>query len=62
MEPYMCSVCGARVPRDLILYVSHTDQHIIDEIRKNHPDWIEKDGICVKCVDYYKKALGKVSR
>ena len=51
---YKCSVCGEDVADDLLVYINHTEQHIIDEIRANHPDWAGKDGLCKKCVEYYR--------
>jgi hypothetical protein len=59
MQYYTCSVCGAKVERELLVYMKHTDRHIIDEIKKKHPDWATSDGLCAKCADYYKKAMGK---
>lgn len=59
MDPYVCSVCGQTIERDLVLYLKHTDRHIMDEIRKKHPEWAEKDGLCGKCLDHYRKAMGK---
>ena len=54
---YKCSVCSESIDGDLLVYVDHTEQHIMDEIKLNHPDWVENDGICQKCVDYYKKQM-----
>ena len=51
---YQCSVCKETVQGDLLVYIDHTEKHIMDEIKANHPDWVEKDGVCHKCVDYYK--------
>ena len=54
---YVCRVCQEKIDGDLLLYVNHTEQHIIDEIKAKHPGWVERDGLCQKCVDYYKKQL-----
>ncbi len=54
---YKCSICSEEIDGDLLVYIDHTEQHIMDEIKLNHPDWIGKDGICQKCVDYYKGQL-----
>lgn len=59
MQYYTCSVCGEKVERDLLVYMKHTDEHIINEIKKKHPDWTTKDGLCQKCADYYRKAMGR---
>ncbi len=43
--------------RDLLVVISHTEEHIIDVVKKAHPDWIEKNGLCKRCYEYYKKQL-----
>jgi len=59
---YQCSVCNESIKDDLLVYINHTESHIIDEIKTKHPDWVEQDGICRKCVDYYKKQMKGNSR
>ncbi len=54
---YQCSVCGKSVSNDLKILIQHTEEHIVDIIKKKHPEWIEKDGVCQKCVEYYRKQL-----
>ncbi len=54
---YKCDVCNDSVEGDLLVYIDHTEQHIIDEIKTKHPSWIEKDGVCRKCKDYYRDQL-----
>lgn len=54
---YVCPVCGKPVSEDLHQYVDHTEKHIIDIIKKKHPEWIEQDGLCHKCLKYYKKEM-----
>ncbi len=52
-------MCGEKMARELRYIIPHTEKHIIDEIKKKHPKWIEKDGACHKCYDYYKDQLSK---
>lgn len=59
MQSYTCGACGDSVERDLIVFMKHTEGHIIAEIQKKHPEWKTEDGICQPCLDFYKKALGK---
>lgn len=59
MDAYTCGTCGKKVERDLVVFMKHTEAHIIAEIQKAHPEWAAKDGICPPCLDYFKKALGK---
>ena len=54
---YKCSVCGEQVEGDLLVYINHTEEHIMDEIKTKHPDWVEDDGLCKKCVDYYREQI-----
>ncbi len=54
---YICSVCSQRVPGDMVLYIDHTQKHIMDLIKHDHPDWGGEDGVCKPCVEYYQKEL-----
>ena len=58
MVYYTCGVCNQRVERDVLVYTAHTEVHIVDEIKKKHPNWTEKDGLCAKCLEYYRNAKG----
>ena len=54
---FTCPSCGKEVPADLLAIVPHTEGHIVDEIKKKHPAWVETKGICKKCYEYYKSEL-----
>lgn len=54
---YLCPVCNKNLLRELSVIIPHTEEHIMELIKKDHPDWIEDDGICRKCYEYYKKQL-----
>ncbi len=54
---FICPTCGKELPRELGVILSHTKEHIIDEIKKKHPEWVEKDGLCKKCYEHFKKLL-----
>ncbi len=54
---YQCSVCGQMVGREILVYMDHTEKHIIDLIQHDHPDWKEDDGVCRKCKEYYEAEL-----
>ena len=54
---YQCSVCRAHVAGDMIVYKDHIEKHIVDLVKIDHPDWVEGQGMCQKCVDYYAKEL-----
>lgn len=54
---YTCSVCQAKIDGDILALKDHSEQHIVDLIKHDHPDWIANDGVCHKCYDYYKKEI-----
>jgi uncharacterized protein with PIN domain len=54
---FMCPVCNEKMPRELQVIIPHTEEHIVNEIKKKHHRWIEKDGVCKKCYEYYKDQL-----
>jgi hypothetical protein len=54
---FVCPTCNKTIPYDLKTIVPHTEEHIIEVIKKKHPDWVKRDGICKKCYDYYKSQL-----
>ena len=54
---FICPVCKKAISRDLSVVITHTEEHIVNIIKKKHPDWVEKDGLCKRCHEYYKKQL-----
>ena len=54
---YRCAACGEVLEGDMVVYVDHTEKHIVELLKHDHPDWAEKDGICQKCLDYYRAEL-----
>ena len=59
MNAYTCPICSHEIERDLMVFIQHTDGHIIEAIQKAHPKWVVKEGVCDPCLEYYKKQLGK---
>lgn len=57
MTTYQCPMCGRSMDRNLILFLDHTNQHVIDQIKKKYPEWVAEDGICKPCADYYTLQL-----
>lgn len=35
------------------------EKQLIDFIKKDYPHWVESDGACPKCVDYYRVQMKK---
>ena len=56
---YICPTCGSRMERDILLFYRHTDQHVVDELKKQNPQWISDEGFCPKCLDFFKREMGK---
>ncbi len=54
---YTCSVCNEKVEGDLIVFTEHTQDHIVELIKEKFPDWVEENGICQKCLNYFQSQL-----
>lgn len=54
---YTCPVCGQKTPRDLVVFLDHTNEHIYELMKKKHPEWSGKDGLCSKCHEHLKAIL-----
>ena len=59
MAAYQCPVCDNEIPRDLIIFLNHTNEHIIEAIKKQNPEWVASDGLCNRCVEYYESQFKK---
>ncbi|HOX54346.1 MAG TPA: hypothetical protein PLC32_02740 [Candidatus Omnitrophota bacterium] len=51
----ICPICKKRVEEGMIDTCESAYKYVIDSIKRDHPNWVEKDGACPKCVEYYKK-------
>ncbi|UCC94879.1 MAG: hypothetical protein JSW40_08725 [Candidatus Omnitrophota bacterium] len=54
---YECPICGKLLPHELIRIISHGEAHITEEIKKKHPEWVESNGVCRKCYEYYREQI-----
>ena len=54
---YQCGVCKQSVSGDMMVFREHTEKHIVDLVKVDHPDWVETNGMCRKCFDYYRAEL-----
>jgi len=41
----------------MLSYAEHGDKHVIELIKFDHPEWVEKNGLCQKCIEYYKAEI-----
>ncbi len=55
---YECGLCGDTVAPEG--WVEHRDleNFVLLEIRRLHPEWIERDGACRRCIRVYR-SLGR---
>lgn len=54
MSVYQCPICNHETSKDLIVFLDHTNEHIIDAIKKQNPAWVTSDGMCKRCVEFYE--------
>jgi len=50
---YTCSVCKKEIQGGLVRFTEHTEKHIIELVKHDHPEWVEADGLCPACAQYY---------
>ncbi len=48
-----CKACSKEVEQ--VLY--DLDAEIIKAIVQENPGWVEADGVCTKCLDYYRSLM-----
>lgn len=53
-------MCDQDLPVSLLRSHIESEQkdirgYIMEQIKKAHPKWVEKDGACPKCWEYYRK-------
>lgn len=58
-QDFVCPTCSKAMSRDLLVVIPHTEEHIVDVLKKKYPKWVESDGVCKKCYEYYKGQLYK---
>lgn len=50
-----CPICGSQLaPESAALHVM-AERWVIEQIREDHPEWVESDGACPKCLEFYSK-------
>ena len=51
----LCPVCRKEKEASLVDTCMEAYKFVIDKIKNDHPEWVEKDGACPKCIEYYEK-------
>ena len=54
---FTCPICGEEIPQELAAIIAHGENHVVNEIKKKHPNWAKDDGVCKKCYEYYKDQI-----
>ena len=53
-----CPICKGEKGTAIVDVCQASYAWIIEKIKRDHPDWVKKDGACPKCVEYYEKIPG----
>ena len=46
-------VCGEAVSAEIANLHALAEEWVIDQIRNEHPEWVEDDGLCPRCMEHY---------
>lgn len=50
-----CPFCNKVMEELVVDACTGAYRYVIDRIKSEHPDWVEEDGACPKCIKYYRK-------
>ena len=50
----ICPICNKELDQPIVDTCIEAYNYVIKRIKQEHPDWVEKDGACPKCIEYYK--------
>jgi len=50
-----CPLCKKEMEDSVVNVCTDAYEYVVGRIKEEHPDWVEKDGACPKCLEYYKK-------
>ena len=54
---YKCQICDRDIDDFAGIAHAKAEEYIIALIKRDHPEWKEKDGACHKCIEYYRKLV-----
>lgn len=49
----VCPICGEPIQNETKDLHSLAETWLIEQIKKDHPNWVESNGLCPKCIEYY---------
>ena len=61
---YRCPLCSENVNAgEIRSHAALDDQRfreglVIARIKQDHPEWVEADGACEQCLEYYRQTVG----
>ena len=51
---YQCHRCGKYIESSSVLAHAKAEEYLIGLIKRDHPEWVEAEGTCHRCEDYYQ--------
>ena len=54
----VCSLCGEVIPPGTARVHHLAEAWVLEQIRREHPQWVEDDGLCPRCLEHYL-AIGR---
>lgn len=54
MAKKVCPLCKKEIEEKLLKLHTRREKLIIDLIKKRNPGWVEEDGACPRCLEYYR--------
>ena len=62
MKKKACPICHRAVDEDIVTACQEAQGWVIESIRRQHPDWVEADGSCLRCLEYYQRLGDKFKK
>lgn len=56
-EHIICPLCDEPVEKLLYRFHVESEREVFNRIRQQHPGWIDTNGACGRCVDYYHTSI-----
>lgn len=56
---YECQICGRLIHAEHALMHAKAEEYLMNLIKKDHPQWQDKDPTCKECVEYYRKLINE---